>query len=76
MRVMGGVYLMRQEIELEADPKRIKSLMKKKSILLASLEYFYDKIKKETGITPSIDEVNTEHKKSRKKTLNKNKTKK
>ena len=54
----------RMEIELEADPKRINNLMKKKSVLLASLEYFYEKIKQETGKTPSLEEINKEHKKS------------
>ena len=56
---------MRQEKEIEADPKRIEKLMKKKSVLLTSLEYFYEKIKKETGKTPSLEEINKEHKKAK-----------
>lgn len=56
---------MRQEKEIEADPRRIENLMKKKSILLTSLEYFYEKIKKETGKTPSLEEINKEHKKAK-----------
>lgn len=56
---------MRQEKEIEADPKRIEKLMKKKSVFLQSLEYFYEKIKKETGKTPSLEEINKEHKKAK-----------
>lgn len=56
---------MKQEKEIEADPKRIEYLMKKKSVFLQSLEYFYEKIKKETGKTPSLEEINKEHKKAK-----------
>lgn len=56
---------MRQEKEEQADPKRIENLMKKKSVFLQSLEYFYEKIKLETGKTPSLEEINKEHKKAK-----------
>lgn len=56
---------MRQEKEIEADPKRIENLMKKKSFIQESLEYFYEKIKLETGKTPSLEEINKEHKKAK-----------
>lgn len=55
----------KQEVEEQADPRRIENLMKKKSFIQESLEYFYEKIKSETGKTPSLEEINKEHKKAK-----------